>query len=57
MSYTTVVEHDAVTDEYYLVLPDGLLAELGWVVGTEVAWTLRDDGSVLLSRVSDSGGA
>jgi bifunctional DNA-binding transcriptional regulator/antitoxin component of YhaV-PrlF toxin-antitoxin module len=51
MSYTLKVEHNKNTDEYYFILPPGLLKELGWKEGDNIEWKLKKDGSISLKKV------
>ena len=38
-------------DEYFITLPDEILAETGWDEGTELIWSDNGDGSFSLSKV------
>jgi len=50
MSYTLKIEHNGVTDEYYVPLPEELLNKLGWVEGNDITWKTQDNGSFLLTK-------
>ena len=50
MSYTLKIEHNSITDECYVPLPEELLNKLGWVEGDDITWKSQDDGSFLLTK-------
>lgn len=37
-TYTLKVEHNEITDEYYVILPEELLKQVGWKAGDELKW-------------------
>jgi bifunctional DNA-binding transcriptional regulator/antitoxin component of YhaV-PrlF toxin-antitoxin module len=49
--FDTAVEYNEDFDEYFLTIPEELLATLGWEEGDVVEWRLNSDGTVLLERV------
>ncbi len=51
---TCVVQEDPETGDCYVVLPDGLCEQLGWEVGDTLAWDVRDDGSAVVTNVSQT---
>jgi len=48
MKYTCKVEIDEL-GEYYIVLPDELLKEIGWNIDDMIEWIIEGD-SIVLSR-------
>jgi len=50
VSYTLKVEYNENSDEYYIILPPGLLKELNWKEGDKIKWTQKKD-SFLLKKV------
>jgi len=50
MSYTLKVECNEVTGEYYIILPEKLLKEMGWKEGDKIKWTKKKD-SYILTKV------
>jgi len=51
MTYTLKVEHNELSDEYYMILPPELLKEVGWSSGDKIKWKQQKDGSILLSKI------
>ncbi len=47
----TTVEVDAVTGEYYVVLPEWVVSEFGWYEGTEVNMEVDGDSIVITEIV------
>ena len=47
--YVLQVEEDA-AGECFITLPDELLAETGWLEGTELEWSEEIDGSIILKK-------
>lgn len=39
--------------EYYFVIPNEYLKNLGWHEGDDIVWTENDDGSLSLSKSND----
>jgi len=52
MSYSLTVQHNEVSDEYYIILPQSLLQELNWNEGDNIKWTTKKDGSIILTKVN-----
>ena len=50
--YTTEVQYDAETDNYYIQFTDEMLAITGWQIGEELTWTQLDDQTWQLSKTS-----
>ena len=50
MTYSLKVEHNEVTDEYYIILPSELLEKVGWKEGDNIKWKKEKD-SYILSKV------
>jgi len=50
MTYTLKVEHNELTDEYYVILPKELLNQVGWVEGDNIKWKKNKDGSFTLTK-------
>lgn len=38
LTYTLTVEHNEITDEYYVILPDSLLKHVGWQAGDQLKY-------------------
>lgn len=53
MSYTLKVEHNEVTDEYYIILPQAFLDESGWKEGDSLEWKVNKDGSFTLRKLNN----
>lgn len=49
--YTTTVEEEG--EELLLNLPDEMLEEMGWEVGTTIEWIDIGDGRWMIRRVDD----
>jgi bifunctional DNA-binding transcriptional regulator/antitoxin component of YhaV-PrlF toxin-antitoxin module len=47
------IEYDEFHDEYYLVLPDNMMEQLGWDVGDTLVWTLHEDGKVGIRKYTE----
>lgn len=39
----TYIEYDEFHNDYYLILPDEMLKQLGWEVGDVLIWTIYED--------------
>jgi len=50
MIYTLKVEHNELTDEYYVILPKELLDQVGWVEGDNIKWKKNKDNSFTLTK-------
>ena len=50
MTYTVKVEHNELTDEYYILLPQKLLNKVSWVEGDNIKWEPLKDGSFILTK-------
>ena len=50
MTYTLKVEHNELTDEFYILLPKELLNKVGWVEGDNIKWKPQKDGSFILTK-------
>lgn len=49
--YTCEVIEDPMNEgEYLIELPEGLLAELNWVEGDDLIWSIEENGKVSLRR-------
>jgi bifunctional DNA-binding transcriptional regulator/antitoxin component of YhaV-PrlF toxin-antitoxin module len=51
MIYTLKVEQNETTGEYYFILPEQLLKQMGWKEGDNIKWNCHKDGSVTLKKV------
>lgn len=49
MSYMVEVK-EGNDGELYIELPDELLEETGWKEGTDVCWSVRSDGTIILKK-------
>lgn len=49
--FESTVEYNQDFGEYYVTLPDELLASVGWEEGDVVEWHTNKDGTVLVERV------
>ncbi len=47
-----VVEEDE-NGELYIELPAALIKERGWDIGTELVWTVNDDGTIGIRKRTD----
>jgi antitoxin component of MazEF toxin-antitoxin module len=52
MNYTLNVEQNEITGEYFIILPEDLLAEMDWKSGDEIEFKLNKDNSITLERVN-----
>lgn len=52
-TWTVELEEDRSTGELILPIPADLLAQMGWVEGTELWWDITDDGKVILKDNTD----
>lgn len=50
--WTLPVEVDTVNDDYYVTLPEDLLAQLDWTEGNMTQWVDDGDGSFTLTKFS-----
>jgi len=51
MNYTLNVEQNKITGEYFIILPEDLLAEINWKTGDEIEFKLNKDNSITLEKV------
>lgn len=51
-TYTVEVQHNDVTDEYYVILPESLLQQMKWQAGDEIDWKLNKNGTIILRKVN-----
>jgi len=51
--YTLTVQYNKHTEEYYVILPQQLLDQVGWVEGDEIKWKQRKDKSFVLTKVKN----
>ena len=49
-TWTTTVDQDSETGEFFITLPEELLKKLGWTEGTPLIWTVDEQGQVVLSK-------
>ena len=49
MNYSTNIEFDEETGEYFITIPYELAFELQWEVGDDINWTIEGD-SIILSK-------
>ena len=54
MSYILEVQEDDNGDQY-IVLPDEVIEDLGWLEGDVLNWDVRGEG-IVISKVNDSAG-
>ena len=52
--FVAEVQYDDETGEQFIVLPDEILTEVGWVVNDTIIWTDNKDGSFTLRRKEDA---
>jgi len=50
MDFKLTVEHNKLTDEYYIILPKKLLDRVGWVEGDKIEWKKNKNGSFTLTK-------
>jgi len=48
--YTVQIEEDPDTGELILPFPPELIAELGWVEGDTLVWTINEDNTVTIKK-------
>lgn len=53
MVFTLTVEQNKHTGEYYVILPEALLNQVGWSAGDQIIWKPQKDGSFILKRKGD----
>jgi hypothetical protein len=51
--YTTEVQYDAETDDYYIQLSAEMLAATGWQPGDQLIWTQTGDQEWTLTRSTE----
>ena len=51
---TTVVEYDAITQDYFVTIPDEILQKLTWEEGDSIEFEVTDNKQIILSKVEDS---
>ena len=49
-SFTAHIEEDPETGELLLPFPPELLKDLGWAEGDTLTWTVKTNGSIILSK-------
>jgi len=49
-SWTLVVEDDPTTGDAILTFPPDLLEKAGWKEGDTLTWTVKTNGSIILSK-------
>ena len=54
MTYTTKVDMDYETGEYYIQLPNELIKQLGWNTGTDLEWVIEDNVIILKEKINES---
>ena len=50
--YTLKVEQNEITGEYFIILPEDLLAKMDWKSGDEIEFKLNNDNSIALVKVN-----
>lgn len=51
--WTVQVEEDPITGDLLLPFPADLLSQMGWSEGTDIWWTINDDGTVSIKEKKD----
>ena len=49
-NWTVIVEEDPETGELLLPFSDEMLSSLGWKEGDTITWTVKTNGSIILSK-------
>jgi hypothetical protein len=49
-SFTAHLEEDPATGELLLPFPPEALKQLGWIEGDVLTWTVKTNGSIILSK-------
>jgi bifunctional DNA-binding transcriptional regulator/antitoxin component of YhaV-PrlF toxin-antitoxin module len=52
--FTSVVEYDSVSDEYFVKIPDELLQQLDWKVGDSLTYKLEPEKVVLFNSTKET---
>jgi antitoxin component of MazEF toxin-antitoxin module len=50
ISFTAHLEEDPITGELLLPFPSEALEKLGWTEGDVLTWTVKTNGSIILSK-------
>lgn len=50
---TMIVVQEDENGELYIELPDTLMEKNGWAIGTELVWTVNDDGTIGIRKRTD----
>ena len=45
---------EKIGDDYFLTFTDDLLEELGWAVGDDLNWDLQPDGSIIVTKHTET---
>lgn len=53
LTYTLTVEHNAITDEYYVILPEGLLKQVGWQAGDKLKYKKYKSDSFIFYKATN----
>lgn len=53
-SFTTQIQFNDDTGEYFIQFPEEFMAAIGWDEGDTLVWTLLDDGRITIHRKEDS---
>lgn len=53
MTHTLKVEHNELTDEYYIILPNELLTRMGWSEGDKIEWKIKNNNSFVLKKIKE----
>lgn len=49
-TYTTHVQYDETSDDYYITLPEELLESLNWEIGDDLEWEEDEDSGAFIVR-------
>jgi len=52
IKYTATIEEDE-HGEQFIVFPDDIMSEIGWVVGDTIRWIDNKDGTYTLTKKED----
>ena len=53
-SFTTNVEYDAITQDYFITIPDEILLGLNWKEGDTLNWEVTDSKQIIITKIKDA---
>ncbi len=52
-SFRTNVEYDAITQDYFITIPDEILNDLKWKEGDTLNWEITDSKEIIITKTED----